>query len=175
MNYRNDNGTWRTKTLFAEMLGPAAREKHNPPYTLNEEDCVKNGKQYKSLYKLFMQCADEYEFATTYLGGPAHWKSLLKSKWFTEGRAGHYGIAAWRSDMKQRDESLAKRALIAAVREGKIQAANKLYDISKPTEETKRGRFIKDEAIKVAKAKVENDSFVDDAIKRINVVNLREA
>lgn len=171
--FRNDgNGTWRTKTLFVEMLGPKQIEKHKPPYTLHEVDIERQGIKYQSLYKLFMECADAYEFCTKYLGGPAHLKSLKKSKWFYDGHRAHRGWDAWEEDMKLRDNSLAKRALILATKEGKTQAASKLYDNTKEVE-SKRGRFVKDEAIKQAAKKVEDDDFLKDAASRLNVYDLR--
>lgn len=170
----NKNG-WRTKTLFVEHLGIADQEKFQPPYTLKEVDYDKNGKVYISLYRLFMESVDEWDFATKHLGGTAHLQSLRKSKWFSDGHRTHKGYDAWVRDMKARDQSLAKKALLQATAEGKTAAASKLADMSKTTHtETKRGRFVKDEAIKEAVKKAEDSEFLEDAAIRLNVVKIRD-
>jgi len=170
--YRDTKGGWRTKTLFVEMCGPETREKYNPPFTLNEIDVEKRGKTYKSMYKLYMEAADEFDFVSSILGSTMHWKSLQKSKWFFGGFRGHYGVEKWREDMRARDESLAKKVLMTAAQAGDISAAKKLFDVSKKPNETKRGRFIKEEAVKEAVKKVEDKEFLQDTALRLNVVNL---
>lgn len=174
IEFKDSMNSWRTKTLFRELLTNEDIEKYNPPYTLNEEDIEKKGRKYKSLYKLFMQSVDEFDFATNHLGGPAHWEFMQKSKWFGDGYRTHRGVHAWREDMRARDESLAKKALILKVQEGDVSAAKKLYDMSKAKEDTKRGRFVKEEARKEAAKKVADQDFIEEAWNRLNVVKLYE-
>jgi len=173
--YRDVKNGWRTKTLFVEMCGPETREKYDPPFTLNEDDVVKRGKTYKSMYKLYMASVDEFDFVNTVLVSTKHWESLQKSKWFFNGHRGHYGVEKWREDMRARDESLAKKVLLAAVKEGDLNAAKKLFDVSKKPNETKRGRFVKEEAVKEAVKKAEDKDFLQDAASRLNVVNLYDS
>lgn len=164
----------RTKTLFADLISPEDRKKFNPKYTLKEYDTTFGGKEYKSLYLLYMESVDEYDFIEKYLEGTAHFEALCNAKWFRDGVRSHRGIEAWREDMRARDASRAKKAVMVAVSEGDTAAAKKLWDMSKPTAETKRGRFVKEEAKKEAVKKVEEEDFLADAALRLNVVSIRD-
>jgi len=165
-----------TKTFFVDWLSIKDREKHQPKFTYKEKDLVRDGKTYKSLYGLYMECADEYDFAMTHLGSLNTFEQFLETKWFTEGHRAHRGIEAWREDMRARDESIAKKALMLAVKDGSIQAANKLFDISKKAAtQTKRGRFVKEEAKKEAVKLAEDDLFLNDAASRLdNVISIMD-
>lgn len=174
MTFRDIKGIWRTKSIFYERVEKKDLEHFKPKFTLFDRDRVENGVTYKSLYRLYMEAVDEYAFATEYLGGIDHWRSLCKSKWFTLGHGAHRGSATWQEDVRARDESLAKKTLILAVSEGDISAARKLYDISRPAKETKRGRDRKEEVIKQAAKKVEDKEFLDNAELRLNVVSIRD-
>ena len=118
MNFKDEKGSWRTVTLFAERLNKENRDHYNPPYTLYEYDLERDGKVYKSLYLLYMDSIDEYDFVMTHLGGMSHWEKLCKSKWFGQGKHSHRGVAAWREDMRLRDESISKKALLEAIKKG---------------------------------------------------------
>ena len=157
-----------------EMLGPVAYEKWQPPFTMREHDIEHKGKKLVSLYQLFMQSTDEYEFATEHLGGLQHLKSLRKSKWFEEGYRNHRGYTNWLSDMQLRDNSLAKKTIMLATKDGNISAARKLEDMSAPSKETKRGAFVKAEAKKEAAKAIEDEDFLADAASRLNIVKIRD-
>lgn len=163
-----------TKKFFVELCSVEEREKFDPQYTMAEKHKELNGKKYLSMYQLYMESADEYEFAMNVLGSTTHWERLLQAGWFYDGYRNHKGIEKWREDMRARDESLAKKVLLTAAKSGDINAAKKLFDTSKPKSETKRGRFVKQEAIKEAAKKSEDKEFLDSAVKRLNVVNIQE-
>lgn len=172
--FKDNKGVWRTKTLFVEMLGVEDRKRFDPPFTLQECDIDKHGKTYKSLYRLFMTSVDEYDFATTHLGGLGHWEKLKGSKWFGGGHRCHKGAEQWLEDMRARDESNAKKVLMLAASEGDTSAAKKLLDYSKKPAETQRGRFIKAEARKEAVKKADDNDLLSDAALRLNVVPIRD-
>jgi len=163
-----------TRSMFVDLVGLEERSEGTPEFTIQEYDIERDGKKYKSLYKLFMQSADEYDFAIEHLGGLDIFNQLTSAKWFSEGYRAHRGIAAWREDMRARDESLAKKAILLAVRDGDINAAKKLFDVSKKTNTT-RGRFVKDEAKKEAAKMAEDKDFLKGAASRLdNVINIMD-
>lgn len=160
--------------MFYELLSIEDRAKHKPKFSISEQHITKKGKEYKSLYQLYMSSTDEYDFASKHLGGLPIWNQLCATKWFSEGYREHRGLHAWREDLRLRDESRAKEALMLAVSEGDVSAARKLWDITRPEKETKRGRFKKEEVTKEAAKAVEDLDFLEDAAMRLNVVNIRD-
>lgn len=174
MTFRSSTGCWRTKSMFFERVEDKDLERFKPPYSLLDQDREENGVVYKSLYRLYMEAIDEYAFATEHLGGLDHWRALCRSKWFTLGHGAHRGSSTWQEDMRARDESTARKVLLLAAQDGDISAARKVYDISKPPVESKRGRFKKEEVIKEAAKKVEDRDFLDNAALRLNVVSIRD-
>jgi len=171
-NFKSSQNSWKTKTLFYDMCGVAAREKHQPPFTLHEIDITKEGVEYKSLYKIYMAALDEYTFVTETLGSMSHWEKLQKSVWFREGYRQHRGVAAWKEDMRLRDESLARKVLLTAAKEGDVSAAKKLFDMTKKPAEAKRGTFVKEEAKKEAVQRVDEKELWEDTALRLNVVKI---
>jgi hypothetical protein len=162
-----------TRALFYDIISKEDREKYKPKYTIQECDIVKGGVTYKSLYKLYLESVDEFDFANTHLGGMATWEQLKDAKWFLNGYRAHRGLAAWEEDMRARDESTAKKALLLAVSEGSVTAANTLFNSSKKKAETKRGRYVKDEAKKEAKQLAEDKDFWNETASRLdNVINI---
>lgn len=130
---RADNGKYLTKGLFYEYNNKEAF------YTLRPENHIaKSGKEYVSLYQIFMESVDEHDCAMKTLGSKAHWKKLLDCNWFMEGYeypSGHGsrldGLSEWRKDMKARDESIAKRTLMEQVEEGNVAAAKAIIENNK--------------------------------------------
>lgn len=159
--------------MFVDLVGVEERSEGVPEFTIQEEDVTVDAKVYKSLYRLYMESVDEYDLATSHLGGLSVWTQLLETKWFSQGYRAHRGIEAWREDMRARDESLAKKATMLAVREGDTSAARKLWDMSKKTTQAKRGRFVKEEAVKEAAKIAEDKDFLLSAAGRLdNVINI---
>lgn len=162
-----------TRALFYDIISKEDRALFKPQYTIQEEDIERGGKTYKSLYRLWMASADEYDFAVNHLGSMNNWEQLKSSKWFQNGYRAHRGLEAWVDDMRARDESTAKKALLLAVSEGSVTAANKLFDASKKKVDTKRGRYVKDEAKKEAKQLAEDKEFWDETAGILdNVINI---
>lgn len=124
--YRGENGIYLTKGLFFEW-GDV-----NAPYTLRPDDHVaRSGNEYKSFSKIYLECTDEYEAAQVLLGSWSHWEKLCKVKWFmdglTSGTKELAGLKEWRKEMKLRDESRAKKALMDAIAGGDTSAAKFVY------------------------------------------------
>lgn len=90
--FKNGSGQLITKNLFLEN---AYADKSQAIYTLKDEDHTLNGKDYPSLYLLYMNLEDqtEYEFANTYLYSWEHWKILQNCTWFIPY------ITRWREEL----------------------------------------------------------------------------
>lgn len=162
-----------TRALFYDIISKEDRDKYKPKFTIQEYDIERGGKVYKSLYKLYLESVDEYDFATTHLGDMATWNQLKSAKWFLNGYRSHRGLDAWEEDMRARDESTAKKALLLAVSEGSVTAANTLFNNSKKKVDTKRGRYVKDEAKKEAKQLAEDKDWLEDTAGILdNVINI---
>ena len=170
MQFKNSKNKWKTKSLTLENYLSEGKKGDVPPYTLKEYDVEYEGVKVKSLYLLFMESVDEYDFAVNHLGGIQHLEQFRKSSWFENGKGSHRGFINWINDMKQRDKSLAKKAMIEAVREGKVQAATRLHDISS---ESKKEKLTIEEPTSVKKTK-EDNQFLDDVSNRLNVINFRD-
>lgn len=157
-NLRGSNGTYKTEALFWETI-QKKEVRDSCPYTSKEYDTDR-----PSLYRLYMESVDEYDFVQKHLGGSmAHWEKLCGLKWFREGRemVGHRGLNAWRKDMEMRDKSLARKILLDQAKAGNVTAAKEIVN-SKPAE--KRGR-------KANETKVNNSpvSAVEDFLNRKRV------
>lgn len=128
-NPRYEGGRLKTEGLFYELCqNKAARDEC--PFTIKEYDY----KGRPSLYLLYMQCVDEWDFISKHLNGSTtHWEKLCETHWFMEGRPEHNfkGLRKWREDIRMRDESLAKSILMQEARDGNVTAAKALGDLSK--------------------------------------------
>lgn len=141
--FRANNGNWFTKQLFYETT---MADKSNVVYTLKLVDHM----GYPSLYRLYMDISDptEYVFATTHLGGWAHWEELTENNWFKPH------IAGWRRELEVKLKSMALAHLIvqSASSDPKTSVPVNRYLLDKdwtPEAKTKRGRPTK-EAIRQA-------------------------
>lgn len=169
MNFKDEKNRWRTKSIFIEHK----KKNWEVYYTLKDENYTVDGVEYPSLYKLFMQSADMYDFAVTYLGGLPHLEALRKSSWFEFGIGSHRGFAQWLVDMDMRDKSTAKKALLQAQLEGKVQASTKLFDAATKQPQAKKQSL----TIRPKPSKKENkddDAFLDDVSSRLNVIKFRD-
>lgn len=146
---KDKRGVMLTQALFVETSDGT----FEPSYTLKQEDF----KGYPSMYRLYMECTDEYEAAIKLVGSMRHWRKLCNLKWFVEGREqfGHEGLNKWREDMRLRDESLARRILIEQANEGNVTAARSLIGNKTPKRKTK--------------TKGGKDEY-DDDITRLNLI-----
>jgi hypothetical protein len=125
---KGENGILLTQKLFLEFGDEQS------PYTLKAQDVEKDGVTYVSLYKVYMESADEYDAAMRLLGSMKHWRKLCGLKWFQEGweEHGFDGLNLMREDMMNRDRSLAKTELLKAANAGNVSAMKILYDQTAP-------------------------------------------
>jgi hypothetical protein len=96
-----------------------------------------------------MESADEYEAGVKISGSWRAWKTLAKNKWFLNGRTcwGHHGLVAWREEMKLRDASQAKAAMLEQSGKGNVQAARTILDQGKPKKQEKPATKSTDELV----------------------------
>ena len=130
VSLRGGSNRFLTEGLFYEYGNPDAL------YTLKTEDVHKDGKTYYSMYRVYMASTDEYEAADKLLGSQQHWDRLKSAKFFMKGDPKHnygYGLERWREDMRRRDESEAKRVLMAQTKDGNVNAAKALRETYKAT------------------------------------------
>lgn len=125
---KGENGILLTQSLFVEFGDEQS------PYTLKNYSLMKDGKEFVSLSKVYMEAADEYDAAMRLVGSMKHWRKLCGLKWFMEGweEHGFDGLAALREDMASRDRSLAKTELLKAANSGSVAAMKILYDTAAP-------------------------------------------
>lgn len=177
--YLEFKGQYRTDSLFSERINKRQKEAgYKPVYCLIERKAYDN---VKSLYDIFINSIDEYDFAIQAFGSKAHLDKLKSIKWFTQGWRGcsaYRGYNAWLDDMKERDASIAKKVIMDQTKGGNISAARKLSDMSKTTETAKTGagrpkaEDIKRESVRIAEEK----SDIQDDLNRLNsakVIKLR--
>lgn len=130
------NGIPITQSLFLEI----GYNYEMAIFTLKDEDHEVDGKVYPSLKRLYLECEDpgEYEFATTYLLGWAHWQRICENK----AVAKH--IAEWRYELELKLRSKAIKSIInkTSLEQG-INAAK--YIAEKGWDKRKAGRPSKDE------------------------------
>lgn len=131
---RGDQGSYRTESLFEELIQKDIRLKYKPLYSLKNRDnngCI-------SAYQIYMSAVDETEAALKLVGNLTHWKRLCKTRWFLEGRSGvsFDGLLGWRDDMADRDSMIAKRGFMRLAKEGNMTALRELDKISKKKKTT---------------------------------------
>ena len=162
--FKDKTGNWITQGLFLEL---SYGNKENVVYTLKDTDqeVVINGetRTLPSIGRLFVECGDptEYTFATTYLGGWAHWKRLCEKT-----KVLHPYIEEWREELeiKLRSEGIRQVAEHAKSDKG-FQASKWLAE--KGWDEKKRGRPSKEEKERELKITTKIHQEVDDDLNRI--------
>ena len=141
-DFKDVRGVYRTESLFYETISTSSKANYKPLYTLKDQP----HKGLPSVYEIYNQSVDEYEAAMAICGSMAHWKKLCNLKWFMEGREGVFrGLAAWREEMKARDQSLAKKTLMERVKEGDVSASRALLALSEDKNSKGRPRKKKEE------------------------------
>lgn len=79
--WKDHLGRWHVRALFLETTTWA--QGYKPPYTVNDENVTRDGVEYVSLKKIYMEYPHvpgyEYEFASEWLGGWEHWQRLITS------------------------------------------------------------------------------------------------
>jgi len=170
--YLEDNNQFRIDSLFVERIAKRHKDKGIAPvYCLSERP---SSDKYKSLYSVFIESADEYDFAMKAFGSKAHLDKLKTIKWFMHGWPGcktFRGYAAWLEDMSERDASIGKMVLLEKAREGDVNAAKKLLDMNKQS--GTRGRPKKEDIIREAAKQADERQDIEEDLKRLNVIKLR--
>lgn len=133
-------------------------------YCLADADKMYEGKLYPSLRRLYIEMADptEYEFATTYLYGWAHWQKMLGNKDLRKH------IEEWREEVELKLRAQAVKAIAAKAATGDFSSAKWLADKGW---NGKRGRPSKQELAneKKMRDKVETE-LQDDASRILHLV-----
>lgn len=142
-NMYDSQGKPLTQGLFLEIN----YDENYAVYTLKEKDHEYNGKVYKSLKRLYIECEDptEYIFATKYLLGWQHWKRICRNKLLLTH------IQEWREELEIKLRAQGVRAMIdmSASESGSFQAAKYLAD--KGWDKREAGRPSKSELERRAK------------------------
>lgn len=168
--FRTENGQLRLQSLFREMRRSA--DNQLAVYTLYDEDVTIDGKEYKSLYKLYMACEDvtEYVFATTHLAGWEHWERLASAEWFQPY------IERWRKELELKLRARALKNIIFDSENGGRNAydANKFLANGgwKPKDQVapgKRGRPSKAEIQKEAQLQADTEKRLEEDRKRLGL------
>lgn len=138
---RDTRGVLKTQSLFLEFKYSSDSNKYPPFYTLREYE--REG--LPSAYIIYMTSIDEADAAMKLVGSMHHWRKLCTLKWFMEGVAtrGFPGLESWRRDMKNRDDTQAKKILMEQAEEGSVSAARALKDYgsqSASKKKKKKGR-----------------------------------
>lgn len=107
------------------------------PYCLKSYDHEYQGRNYRSMYLIYISCDSEYEAAIKLLGNYAHWLKLKATSWF----APH--LEAWNEELTLREEALARSKLVALTEAGNVTAArtllgNKKSTVGKPRKNAQR-------------------------------------
>jgi hypothetical protein len=118
-------GTYLTRELFIELADP--RLKGNKPlYTL----CTRDKGEYKSLYQIYMDSSDDYEFAMTAFKSWGQFQYLLSKEWFRKpyAKIGFPGFDCWVAEKKAKEVSVLNTWLKAKAAEGNVIAMKTLKD-----------------------------------------------
>lgn len=160
--FKGTNNKWFSKGIFFET---AEGDKANCMYTLKDEDHL----GFPSLSRLYLNMSDptEYNFATTYLGGWAHWEYLCSSPWFKPY------IARWRRELEVKLKSEALAIVIReSRRDGKNTMAAARYLIERGWEAKEgqgrtRGRPTKDDIKQATHDLLKANESLEDDFERI--------
>lgn len=161
--FKNNSGTYLLKGLFIETN---TTDMDQAIYTLKNYD----HKGYPSLYLRYMELEDptEYEFATTYLDGWAHWEKLCQCNWFIPH------IARWRLelDLKMKSQAIKKIKEVAKTNSPNMFQANKIiieraWENKNPKVPAKRGRPSTEEVQGELLRQVEEEKRIEEDFKRV--------
>lgn len=162
-------GKWRTTSLFFET---AAWEKQmDALFTLNETDREYRGKTFIALKPLYIALEDPtgYTFAKEYLGGWAHFQTMLKSTKLKQA------IDIWSDELNVALTAKGIRAMIGEVDMGGRSAASAARWLAekgfteKKVVKRKAGAPSKEERAGAMKQALEDDQEHVDAMKRLEI------
>lgn len=165
--FRNDRGALLTRSLFFET----SNKPELAVYTLKDHDHEWKGKNYPSLFKLFIEANDpiEYLFATTHLDSWNHWETLCEATWFKPY------VERWRRELELKIKATALSKIQAEARTGgrdSLRAHTYLLEKKWSPEPSKgRGRPSKEDIKRAADEMAETINSVDEDWKRIGGLN----
>jgi hypothetical protein len=163
--FKDTSNRWLTSGLF---YGLRDYDLKFAQFCLDEEDRVVDGKELKSIKKLYLSCSDptEYEFATKYLGGWSHWKALQDVNLLAPY------IAAWRDELeiKLRADAIKQIAGLARTEKG-YQAAKFIADCGWKIRPA--GAPSKDEKEGMKKQMVEVNRVISGDAERLGIVRIK--
>lgn len=113
--FKDATGNYLTQSLFIDFNYQAKYA----IYCLADEDKEYEGVLYPSLKKLYldMQDATEYLFASTYLGGWAHWQRICNNAILAKH------VEVWREELELKLKSVAMQAMLQKANGGDFNAA----------------------------------------------------
>lgn len=163
MSFTNAVGAWLLNALFFETT-----MSDRPHCRFSLKDYDNNG--YPSLYRLYMECNDptEYIFATTHLGGWAHWERLCECDWFQPY------VLRWRKELELRFRAHALKNIQDIANsdaKDKLTANKILLTYERKGEAKGRGRPSKAEIHQEARRMAEITTNLADDYRRITEVN----
>lgn len=142
--WKDDKSRWRTRSLFWEYAHNAQREQFTPPYTIHDEDIVRDGITYVSLKRLYMTYDHvpgfEYEFANNHLGGWAHFQTIVNGNTILAS-----DISKWREELEVKRRAEAIKAMIRSSKEDGPKAFSASKYLANKEYSPARGRPSKEE------------------------------
>lgn len=162
--FKDSMGRFRTQSLFYEHRSDA----YPAFFTLKKRDIVRDGVEYISLYRKYMEIGDptEYKVAIRVFGSWDHWEQLAGTKWFKEHLTG------WREELKVRMESdryfEAKATAKESGQQG-LSATKWLAERYGDKKEAKRGRPSNAEKEAHLKRVAQETAELDEDAKRIGL------
>lgn len=164
------HGKFLTKGLFLDAPGDYTWN-YDAYFTLKDEDYTsKDGKVFRSLYKLYMEIEDETEwvFATTVFVSWSHWQEICKCKWFIPH------IEKWRKELELKLRARYLKNMKDVAQEGGregLQANKYLLDKGYLTEKKPRGRPSKAQVLEEANRLALEQHDVKDDLSRLGLKN----
>ena len=163
---KDDQGRWRTRSIFFETSEPGLREQYPPLYTLKDEPHTIYGVTYPSARQIYLEERDltEYSAAMKLLGSWRHWKWLCSVQWFQEY------IQEWRDELEVILRSEAIRGIAKdASSESRTRITSAKWMAEKGwAKDDKRGRPSKKKIEKEAKIHNRIAEELDDDIERMS-------
>jgi len=158
---RDDQGRYRTASLFEDVYNTNANEKYTPIFTMkahDHRDCV-------SFKRVYLECSDPtgYKAAQVLLGEWEHWLKLLKAPWFRSA------LEVWNEELEIKLKSQAIQKVAELAQSDTSQAFNASKYLADKGWEPKRGRPTKAEKEAEIKRSTKIDKAVSEDLERIGL------
>lgn len=139
---RDRKGNYLIQGLFIDTADKAVLVNLNfrLPYTLRNADVQETNPKgekvvYKSLYKIYMDSADEYQFAMRAFNSYQQFSILLTLEWFVNGKSkkSFAGLRSWREEKEMYDRSMNLQRIRTLADIGNVQAIKLIEERYKDT------------------------------------------